>query len=428
MRPYFSIIIPAKNRANTIVETLKTIFSQPFNDYEVILSDDFSDDQTKNLVKEFEKKPNFIFTNPKESGMMNNFEHAISMSCGQYLIVLGGDDGLLPNSLSELQNLIRKKNSKLITWPTPAFFYPGLRSEYSFLTLPIESFLRKNITKIKSSEFLDNQFKNLFYIADKFNPMIYVKSVISANFVKEIKEKNDGKLFHCSTPDGFSGLLFASNIDNFLYSSKPFTFHGVSKNSAGFTYMKGDKKSRKVSEEFFKNISKITMHKKLANAPYSPLITLMTADFLLTCMDRNTWKYKKRDLNYKKIIKNSLLELSDGIFSKSNIARELKIIKKIAAHHGLINYFLVLLKQIKRNSRKDFNLNAMSFERFYISGNLFNADNHYEASIEIDRILKQGLPFPISCWPELIKNSLNYKMLSYKKKEPLINFFEDNAN
>ena len=428
MRPSFSIIIPAKNRAHTIVQTLKTIFKQPYKDFEIILSDDFSEDGTEDLINQFKTNPNFVFTRPKETGMMNNFEHSISMSNGRYLIVLGGDDGLLPDSLSQLQQIIEKENHKIITWPTPAFFYPGLRSESSFLTIPTESFNKKNIKEISSAKFLDNQFKNLFYIADKQNPMIYVKSAIASDLVKEIKENNDGKLFHCSTPDGFSGLLFASHVDTFLYSSKPFTFHGVSKNSAGFTYMKGDKKSRKVSQDFFKNVSNTAMHEKLAYAPYSPLITLMTADFILTCMDKDTWKHEKRDLNYQTLIKNSLMELSDGLFSQNNISREIEIIGRIAKHHGLSKYFKDLLKTIRRNSRKDFNLNAMSLDRVYISNELFHANNHYEASMEIDKIIRKGFPFPIWRWPEVLKNSISYKMLSFKKNEPLIEYFCNNEN
>ena len=87
-----------------------------------------------------------------------------------------------------------------------------------------------------------------------------------------------------------------------------------------------------------------------------------------------------------------------------------------------------LLKTIRRNSRKDFNLNAMSLDRVYISNELFHANNHYDASMEIDKIIKKGFPFPIWRWPEVLKNSISYKMLSFKKNEPLIEYFWNNEN
>ena len=50
----FSVIIPTYNRANLIPETLKSLFSQSYKDYEMIVVDDGSTDETQNYLKTLE--------------------------------------------------------------------------------------------------------------------------------------------------------------------------------------------------------------------------------------------------------------------------------------------------------------------------------------------------------------------------------------
>ena len=50
MNPYFSIVIPTYNRAHLIEHTINSILKQSFKNYEVIIIDDGSTDNTRNLI------------------------------------------------------------------------------------------------------------------------------------------------------------------------------------------------------------------------------------------------------------------------------------------------------------------------------------------------------------------------------------------
>ena len=52
-QPFFSVIIPTFNQANFLIETLKSLKLQTFKDFEVIVIDNFSDDNTEEIVKKF---------------------------------------------------------------------------------------------------------------------------------------------------------------------------------------------------------------------------------------------------------------------------------------------------------------------------------------------------------------------------------------
>ena len=111
MQPFFSIVIPSYNRLNFLKKTLKTVFNQTFNNFEVIVVDDGSTDQT------FEKLP-FMF--PGESRMriirQENQERGaarntgIKNATGVYVNFIDSDDELKPDHLQILFSEIQKQN------------------------------------------------------------------------------------------------------------------------------------------------------------------------------------------------------------------------------------------------------------------------------------------------------------------------------
>ena len=53
MNPYFSIVIPAFNAKSCIIDTLQSVIQQTFKDYEIIVVDDGSTDNTSDIVNTF---------------------------------------------------------------------------------------------------------------------------------------------------------------------------------------------------------------------------------------------------------------------------------------------------------------------------------------------------------------------------------------
>lgn len=123
--PTFSIIIPAYNVENYIEKTLKSIFKQTFNDFEIIIIDDCSTDSTKSVIEKIKKEnPNIKITllvnqiNLKQGASRNK---GITYSTGKYLLFIDSDDALFDNSvLLNLNDIIIKKN--------PDIIYTGLQA------------------------------------------------------------------------------------------------------------------------------------------------------------------------------------------------------------------------------------------------------------------------------------------------------------
>ena len=124
--------------------------------------------------------------------------------------------------------------------------------------------------------------------------------------------------------------LVAGEVSTYAFSNRPFSIFGLSKASQGKNYLSGDKEALEHSESFFNSVSDVPMHEKLASQPYSPLIALMTADYLFRARDLPGWGGDFPEIDMKTVINKSIKELAHGLYSNHRVLRELEILNKIA--------------------------------------------------------------------------------------------------
>jgi glycosyltransferase involved in cell wall biosynthesis len=107
--PYFSIIIPTYNRANKLTETINSVLSQEFKDFELIIIDDGSTDNTYFVVKNiFDDRIKYYYQENAERSIARN--NGIERANGQYICFLDSDDLFCSNHLSELYYFIKQHN------------------------------------------------------------------------------------------------------------------------------------------------------------------------------------------------------------------------------------------------------------------------------------------------------------------------------
>lgn len=419
----FSVIIPTYNRADHLKFTLETCTAQSFDSVEFIVQDDASTDHTAQIVQAFASRDSrFKYINSGiNGGMRENFEKALKSASGEYLLCLGGDDALLPEALTELSECVSEYPSHLITWPTASFHYSGARSDKSQLIIPHE-ILQKPFKKIiESSEYFIRQTQRLFYVSDPKAPMLYVKSCVPLSLIRQVIKVSDGRFFQSSTPDGYSSFALASLIDEYIYTNKSFTMHGVSPSSAGLNYVSGKGDGEDYSAKFFRDNRHVPMAPQLAAAPYSPLISLMTADFIYST--DNLFKHGFSDrISIDLLIKNSIGELSDGLFATSKIKREIDILSQIAKFHKKSDHFDHLYRKARSNSRKVLEGDAISIGSVYLEGGRRGLNNVFDAANFVKTYQNSRRVYAKLYFLEAIFNSIEYKMQSYRYQDFLLNY------
>lgn len=93
-----SVIIPTYNRAELIIETIQSVLDQTFDDFEIIVVDDGSTDNTKQVVDGF-KDSRIKYIYQENRGVANARNNGIKASSGEYIAFLDSDDMWLPENL-----------------------------------------------------------------------------------------------------------------------------------------------------------------------------------------------------------------------------------------------------------------------------------------------------------------------------------------
>ena len=96
--PLFSVVIPTYNRARLLAETLASVWQQRFTDFEVIVVDDGSTDDTAALLRANEPRLTWYRQDHQGPGAARNL--AARRACGQYLVFLDSDDVWFPWTLA----------------------------------------------------------------------------------------------------------------------------------------------------------------------------------------------------------------------------------------------------------------------------------------------------------------------------------------
>ena len=110
----FSIIIAAYNIENYIERSIKSVLSQSYKNYELIVVDDYSTDNTRSKIEKY--KDDIIFIKHKKNTFLGGTRNTgIEAAKGKYILFLDGDDFLYDdNVLEKLDNLIGDKTVDVI--------------------------------------------------------------------------------------------------------------------------------------------------------------------------------------------------------------------------------------------------------------------------------------------------------------------------
>jgi len=103
----FSIIIPTFNRSSVIERAIESVLNQSFTDFELIIVDDGSTDETKTLLNKYENRIQYIYQENKGVSAARNL--GVKEAKGKWLAFLDSDDEWLNKKL-ELQNKYIENN------------------------------------------------------------------------------------------------------------------------------------------------------------------------------------------------------------------------------------------------------------------------------------------------------------------------------
>ncbi|NLW84235.1 MAG: glycosyltransferase family 2 protein [Phycisphaerae bacterium] len=106
--PQVSIIIPTYNRATYVTMAIDSVLTQTYTDYEIIVVDDGSTDNTQEVLRPYMDKIHYIFQSNKGVSAARNT--GIRAATGEWIAFLDSDDCFHKDKLAIQMNFIRKHN------------------------------------------------------------------------------------------------------------------------------------------------------------------------------------------------------------------------------------------------------------------------------------------------------------------------------
>lgn len=220
--PIFSVIVPAYNKGEMLGNTISSVLAQKFADYEMIIVDDGSTDNTAEIVRAF-KDPRIRYYYQPNSGLpaaaRNN---GIKYSRGRYIAFLDADDVWYSDKLRRCYDVFNK---------------------YSDADLVCHDELIRNVSgtvikKVSYGPYIPEMFRRLLFKGNCLSP--------SAVVVKQEALINDGPIFR-EYPEFFA----AEDYDLWLRLSKKHKFYFIAETLG--EYLLHDKNISSGEERYYNN-------------------------------------------------------------------------------------------------------------------------------------------------------------------------------
>ena len=203
----FTIITVTLNSEKTILKTIESIDNQVFKNFEYIIIDGGSNDETLNIIEKNLKKETLIISE-KDRGIYDAMNKGIEHSNGEYIGFLNSDDWFDNNTLEILNEFISLKKSDIIYGD--AKFYN--RGKLMFYAKAEIKNLSKDMSLLHSSFYVKRSLIKQY----KFNDSM----LITSDYEQMIKLKKSYKFSYIN--ESLSNVSMGGISSNLLLSSKEF--------------------------------------------------------------------------------------------------------------------------------------------------------------------------------------------------------------
>lgn len=151
-----SVVMPVYNAAKFVRESIESVLAQSFCDYELLLIDDCSTDNSLEILLEYEQKDSRVkvLKNELNSGVSHTRNVGVKNACGEYIAFLDSDDMWTSDKLEKQIDLIYKYPDTDICYTDSAFIdIEGNRSDYIFTvpqSITYKELLKQNVISCSS--------------------------------------------------------------------------------------------------------------------------------------------------------------------------------------------------------------------------------------------------------------------------------------
>lgn len=127
--PKISLVLPTYNMARYIPESISSVMSQTFQDYELIIIDDGSTDDTQGIVQQYLQHTRIIYIKKEHGGPASARNRGLQIARGEYIAFLDADDIYARDKLEKQIHIMDTHPIVDIVYTSERYFYDADRSK-----------------------------------------------------------------------------------------------------------------------------------------------------------------------------------------------------------------------------------------------------------------------------------------------------------
>ncbi len=240
--PYFSVVIPTKNRPFLVGYAVQSVLDQTFGDFEIIIADN---DDTSDTVRALERysDPRIRVVRTGGLNMADNWESAFAAANGTYQLLLEDKSVLKPRALATIHAALQKHPAKVVSWPQDLF--------NDLLDPPVVNWGHLDgACRLYSSDEVIQFFMTLPRGYFETTLPRGLNSCLHRDLKAQILQSAAGRLCPPYSPDYTMAFLQLRFADEILNINDCLTVYGSCKHSHGRIYLWGERDQGHLKKDF----------------------------------------------------------------------------------------------------------------------------------------------------------------------------------
>jgi len=236
--PLLSIVIATKNRVKYCINCIETILKYTNSDFELVIQDNTDNYDLRDYIKLNISNKRLVYNyTPPPFSSIDNFNAALKMVSGEYVCLIGDDDGVCPQIFEVVKWASNNKIESICPKTFCEYIWPNSLGNNADAKLTVPD-TTGTITSIDSSKLLINFFDNgaLDYLPMGF-PKLY-HGIVKMECLEIIKERTGNYLGGLS-PDIYAAISLACTVKSHVIIDFPLTIAGSCNQSTTIASVKG---------------------------------------------------------------------------------------------------------------------------------------------------------------------------------------------
>jgi hypothetical protein len=247
--PTISIVIPTRNRPDTLEVCLRALSRHTSPRIEIVVQDNSTSPATQELVTVASKTDVRIRYSqaPYPTSQRHNFELGLAAATGEYLTIIGDDDGFTLGSLDWLVDRLQRQPVDAVRWNLLHYVWPSL-SEDGEGFMDLYHSMAQGTWSIEPAAALAARVIRAETQGSWDNLLVY-HGMISRRVYDKMRAVTNGVFFPYPMPDVYAHNIIPFFCDRYLQVNDIVSIYGVSGHSAGASWTQARSQTGGASKE-----------------------------------------------------------------------------------------------------------------------------------------------------------------------------------